>query len=96
MHMADLMTAYKAIHDLRRIADKHSDEINLSSFPIGSGGTHVNPVALLHDTIQERAYDLWASNGGEPFLWEGKIVWWDYRTNRIAITDAKSAQEFTE
>lgn len=82
--LKDLTDAYKAIHALRRFAEDHSDGISLV---VRTAGSAVNPVALIHDTIQERFLEAWKMWGFKPFLHGDQVVYWCRHTNLPAFVD---------
>ena len=83
--MNELLEAYKAIHALRRFADDHASE--LSFIVTMASGDCVNPVAILHDTIQDETYSRWKALGRTPFMHKGQIVYWDSVRQKLAFTD---------
>ena len=92
--MTELIEAYKAVHALRRFADDHATEITLIATMVS--GQCVNPVAILHDTIQEATYALWSRSGGKPFVHDGQIVYWDHKEHRMAFTDLIHSHELAD
>ena len=85
IRMNELLEAYKAIHALRRFADDHATEITLITTM--ASGQCVNPVAILHDTIQDETYSRWKALGRTPFMHKGQIVYWDSVRQKLAFTD---------
>jgi hypothetical protein len=83
--MNELLEAYKAIHVIRRFADDHASE--LSFIVTMASGDCVNPVAILHDTIQDETYSRWKALGRTPFMHKGQIVYWDSVRQKLAFTD---------
>jgi hypothetical protein len=83
--MNELLETYKAIHVIRRFADDHASE--LSFIVTMASGDCVNPVAILHDTIQDETYSRWKALGRTPFMHKGQIVYWDSVRQKLAFTD---------
>ena len=92
--MSELLEAYKAVHTLRRFADNHATKITLITTMVS--GQCVNPVAILHDTIQEATYLRWKALGRRPFMHDGQIVYWDHGRQQLAFTDPVQSHELPD
>ena len=92
--MNELLEAYKAIHVIRRFADDHASE--LSFIVTMASGDCVNPVAMVHDAIQNATYAQWSRSGCKPFVHDGQIVYWDHKERRMAFTDLIHSHELAD
>ncbi len=89
INLGELLDAYKAIHTIREFADKHSDSIDLV---VRTGDGCVNPIAALHNAIQERCYKSLRL----PLLHRGQIAFFNHTRGGIDFVDAVQAYEITE
>lgn len=84
MTFENLTNAYMAIHRLREFFQDHSREIDPT---IRLDRNSIDPVASLHDLIQDRFYGAWKCYGLKPFIHGGQIVYWDHRKLGVAFVD---------
>ena len=84
MTFKSLTDAYTAIHRLREFFDENAREIAPT---IQAGRDSIDPVAILHDQIQERFYAAWRCYGMKPFVHDDQIVYWDHHKQKPGVVD---------
>lgn len=93
MTFKDLTDAYAAIHRLREFFDENAREISPT---VQRDRDTVDPIAILHDQIQERFYAAWSCYGMKPFVHNGQIMYWDHRKHKPGFTDVVESSDLPD